>query len=227
MKSLNINELNFEKSIQIDSNDALIIVDVQNDFLPGGALAVEEGDQIIEGINNVAELFREKKAHIIFTQDWHPSNHLSFASSHPGKKPGDSFQTDAIGPVLWPDHCVQGTNGAEFHKDLKVDYGHAIIRKGYNPKIDSYSGFLENDKKSETGLTGVLKSLKIKRILICGLALDYCAYYTAMDGKDFGFDVIFLVNLTRGIDLPEGNISKALKSMIENGIKFGKEESLI
>ena len=223
---MNINDLTFEKNIDIDTNDALIIVDVQNDFLPGGALEVKEGDQIIEGINHVAELFRRKKAHIILTQDWHTSDHFSFASSHPGKKPGDEFQTDAIGPVLWPDHCVQGTNGAKFHKDLKFNYGHVIIRKGYNPKIDSYSGFLENDKKSETGLVGVLKSLEIKRIFICGLALDYCAYYTAMDGRNFGFDVIFLVNLTRGIDLPEGNISRALKSMTENGIKFGKEESL-
>jgi nicotinamidase-related amidase len=226
VNSLNISDLNFEKKINIVSSDALIIVDVQNDFLPGGALAVEEGNQIIEGINRVAESFRKKKAHIIFTQDWHTPDHLSFASSHPGKKPGEEFQTEAIGPVLWPDHCVQGTNGAEFHKDLKVDYAHVIIRKGYNPKIDSYSGFLENDKKSETGLAGVLKSLKIKRIFICGLALDYCAYYTAMDGKDFGFNVIFLVNLTRGIDLPEGNISRALKSMTEKGIKYGKEESL-
>ncbi len=226
MKNLNINELNFEKSIQVDSSDALIIVDVQNDFLPGGTLAVREGDQIIEGINYVAELFRKKKAHIIFTQDWHPTDHLSFASSHPGKSPGDEFQTNAIGPVLWPDHCVQGTFGAGFHNDLKVEYGHVIIRKGYNPKIDSYSGFLENDKKSETGLAGLLKSLKIKRILICGLALDYCAYYTAMDGKEFGYDVIFLVNLTRGIDLPEGNISRALTNMTKNGIMFAKKESL-
>jgi nicotinamidase/pyrazinamidase len=227
VKSLNISDLNFEKSIQINSNDALIIVDVQNDFLPGGALAVKEGDQIIEGINRVAEFFWNEKANIIFTQDWHPSNHLSFASSHPGKKPGDEFQTEAIGPVLWPDHCVQGTKGAEFHKDLKVDYGHVIIRKGYNPKIDSYSGFLENDKKSETGLAGVLKSLKVKRIFICGLALDYCAYYTAMDGIDFGFDVIFLVDLAKGIDLPEGNVSNAMKNMTEKGIKFIKEEGLI
>ena len=226
MNNLNINDLNFEKDIQIGPGDALIIVDVQNDFLPGGKLAVEKGDQVIGGINRVAQICRKKKAHIIFTQDWHPSDHLSFASSHPGKKPGDEFQTDAIGPVLWPDHCVQGTYGAEFHKDLKVNYGHVIVRKGYNPKIDSYSGFLENDKKSETGLAGVLKSLKIKRILICGLALDYCAYYTAMDGIDFGFNIIFLVNLTKGIDLPEGNISRALKNMVERGIKFGKEESI-
>ena len=226
MKSLNISDPNFEKHIDIVQSDALIIVDVQNDFLPGGALAVEEGDQIIEGINRVAEIFRRKKAYIILTQDWHTSDHLSFASSHPGKKPGDEFQTEAIGPILWPDHCVQGTNGAEFHKDLKIDYGHVIIRKGYNPKIDSYSGFLENDKKSETGLSGVLKSLKIKRILICGLALDYCAYYTAMDGIDFGFNVIFLVDLTRGINLPEGNISRVLKNMTEKGIKFSKGENL-
>ncbi|TFG23557.1 MAG: bifunctional nicotinamidase/pyrazinamidase [Promethearchaeota archaeon] len=212
--------------MQINQNDALLIVDIQNDFLPGGALAVEEGDQIINGINKVAEIFRQHNANIILTQDWHPPNHLSFASNHPGKEPGDEYQSEAIGPVLWPDHCVQGTYGAEFHKDLKTDLAHVIIRKGYNPEIDSYSGFLENDKKSETGLAGLVNSLKIKRIFICGLALDYCCFSTAMDGIDFGFEVNLIIDLTKGIDLPQGSISNALKSMVQKGVNFSKEESL-
>lgn len=223
---MNLNDLNFEKSIHINPNDALLIVDIQNDFLPEGALAVEEGDQIINGVNNIAKKFGEHNANIILTQDWHPSNHLSFASNHPGKKPGDEYQTEAIGPVLWPDHCVQGTFGAEFHKDLKIDYAHIIIRKGYNPEIDSYSGFLENDKRSETGLAGLLKSLKIKRIFICGLALDYCCFSTAMDGIDFGFEVNLIIDLTKGIDLPQGSISNALEHMVQKGVKFSKEETI-
>lgn len=223
---MNLNDLNFEKSIQINQNDALLIVDIQYDFLPGGALAVEEGDQIIDGVNNVAQIFRNRKAYIILTQDWHPSNHLSFASNHPGKEPGDEYQTEAIGPVLWPNHCVQATHGSEFHKDLKTDYAHVIIRKGYNPEIDSYSGFLENDKKSETGLAGLLRSLKIKRIFICGLALDYCCFSTAIDGIDFGFEVNLIIDLTKGIDFPQGSISNALESMAQKGVKFSKEETL-
>ena len=226
MIKLKIEDLKLESNISINSNDALLIVDIQNDFLPGGALAVEEGDQIVNGVNNIAEKFRRNNAYIILTQDWHPPNHLSFASNHPGKEPGDEYQTEAIGPVLWPDHCVQGTFGAEFHEDLKTNHAHVIIRKGYNPVIDSYSGFLENDKKSETGLSGLLKSLKIKRIFICGLALDYCCFSTAMDGIDFGFEANLIIDLTKGIDLPQGSISNALESMVQKGVKFSKEETL-
>ncbi len=224
---LNIDDLGFEKNITIKLDDALIIVDMQNDFVPGGSLPVEEGDQIVSRINSIAELFRKNKAYIILTQDWHPKEHLSFASNHPGMSPGDEYQTEAIGPVLWPDHCVQNTYGSEFHEDLKKEYAHAIIRKGYHPEIDSYSGFIENDKKSETGLAGFLNSLKIKRIFICGLALDYCCYFTAIDGIDFGFEVYFLVNLTKGIDLPPGNISSSLEDMKNKGIKFVSKESFV
>ncbi len=224
---LNIDDLGFEKNITIKLDDALIIVDMQNDFVPGGSLPVEEGDQIVSRINSIAELFRKNKASIILTQDWHPKEHLSFASNHPGMSPGDEYQTGAIGPVLWPDHCVQNTYGSGFHEDLKKEYAHAIIRKGYHPEIDSYSGFIENDKKSETGLAGFLNSLKIKRIFICGLALDYCCYFTAIDGIDFGFEVYFLVNLTKGIDLPPGNISSSLEDMKNKGIKFVSKESFV
>jgi len=200
---------------------------MQNDFIPGGSLPVEEGDLIIEGINLVAKIFKNKKVIVVLTQDWHPHNHLSFASNHPGKNPGDEFTSEdgAIGPVLWPDHCVQDTEGAVFHKDLKVDLADKIIQKGMKPNVDSYSGFQDNDKKSETGLRKYLNSLNIKRIFICGLALDYCCYFTAVDGVDFGYDVYFLVDLTRGVDLPPGNISNSLKIMKNRGINFINKES--
>jgi len=200
---------------------------MQNDFIPGGSLPVEEGDLIIEGINLVAKILKNKKAIVVLTQDWHPHNHLSFASNHPGKNPGDEFTSEdgAIGPILWPDHCVQDTKGAEFHKDLKIDLADKIIQKGMKPNVDSYSGFQDNDKKSETGLRKYLNSLNIKRIFICGLALDYCCYFTAVDGVDFGYDVYFLVDLTRGVDLPPGNISNSLKIMKNRGINFINKES--
>lgn len=224
---LKIKELKFERNLKIKNDDALIIVDMQYDFMPGGALPVEEGDQIIEGINNIANKFKNSGAKIVLTQDWHPKNHLSFASNHPGKKPGDEYQTESIGPVLWPDHCVQGSKGARFHEHLQTIYANAIIRKGYNPKIDSYSGFRENDRKSETGLAGYLKSSKIHRIFVCGLALDYCCYFTAMDGIELGFEAFFITDLTKGIDIPPGNISESLKNMYNKGVKFVNKESLL
>jgi len=222
-----VNQIKFEKDIKIESRDALIIVDMQNDFIPGGALAVEEGDLIIEGINQIAEYFKKKKATVVLTQDWHPKNHLSFASNHPGKSPGDPFTSEngAIGPVLWPDHCVQNTKGAEFHKDLKIDLADKIIKKGMNPYVDSYSGFRDNDKKSETGLRDFLNSKKIQRIFLCGLTLDYCGYYTAMDGFEFGYRVYFLIDLTRGVDIPKDNVKNALETMNKTGIKFANIKS--
>ena len=224
---MNTENLTFQKNIVINNNDALLIIDMQYDFMPGGALPVEEGDQIIDDINLVAEIFKNNNGIVVLTQDWHPNNHKSFASSYPNKNPGDSFQSEGIGPVLWPDHCVQGTQGVKFHEKLKTDLAYIIIRKGYNLDVDSYSGFIENDKKSETGLAGLLKSLKIKRIFICGLALDYCCYFTAIDGIDFGFEVYFLVNLTKGIDLPPGNISSSLENMRNKGVKFVAKENFV
>ena len=224
---MSIEKKYYQKNISLGRHDALIIVDMQYDFMPGGALPVEEGDQIIDDINVVAEIFKKNNGIVVLTQDWHPKNHKSFASNYPGKNPGDEFQSEGIGPVLWPDHCVQGTHGAKFHKKLKTDLAYAIIRKGYNLNVDSYSGFVENDKNSETGLAGLLKSLNIKRIFICGLALDYCCYFTAIDGIDFGFEVHFLVNLTKGIDLPPGNISSSLENMRNKGIKFVAKENFV
>lgn len=219
---MNLDTINLEKSIEVQDDDALLVVDIQNDFIPGGALPVEEGDEIIAGINKMTEIFNEKNAKIVFTQDWHPKNHLSFASMHAGKNPGDAFQTEdgSVGPILWPDHCVQGTNGASFHDDLNMIHGNLIIRKGTNPSIDSYSAFLENDKKTETGLAGYLKSLNIKRIFVAGLALDYCCYFTALDGVYFGFNAYLFIDLTKGIDQPPDNIINSLKDMESKGIKF-------
>ncbi len=220
-------DLSFEKDIRIDKNDALIVVDIQYDFIPGGSLPVEEGDLIIDGINQIAKLFKEKKATVVLTQDWHPQNHLSFASNHQGKAPGDKFTSEdgAIGPVLWPDHCIQNTKGAEFHQKLNYDLADKVIKKGMNPKVDSYSSFRDNDKKSETGLREYLNSKDIKRIFVCGLALDYCCYYTAMDAYEFNYAVYFLVELTRGINLPEGSIKNTLNIMKSTGIKFANISS--
>jgi len=219
---MNIKDLDIEKSIEINHNDTLIIVDMQYDFLPGGALAVEDGDEIIDGINKLGNLFQEKGISIIQTQDWHPQEDKSFASNHPGKEPGDEFQGEGIGPVLWPDHCVQGSKGAEFHEDIDKTLARAIIRKGMDPEVDSYSAFRDQLKKKETGLKGFLKGLDIKRIFICGLALDYCCYYSAIDGIEFGFDVYLVIDLTKGIDDPEGSISRALEDMRNKGVKFVK-----
>ena len=217
-----MDSVDFKENIEINQEDALIIIDIQNDFIPGGALPVEGGDLIIQGINKIANIFNDFSRNVILTQDWHPPGHLSFASSHPGMNPGDEFQTTnrAIGPVLWPDHCVQGSIGAEFHDNLNKNLASLIIRKGRNPKVDSYSAFLENDKKTETGLAGYLKSINAKRIFVCGLALDYCCYFTAMDAIDFGFDVYLMLDLTRGIDLPPGNVSNSVENMKKKGIKF-------
>jgi len=221
---VNISDLKIDRNIELKETDALIIVDLQNDFIPGGSLPVEGGDLIINDINELAEIFK-KNGQVILTQDWHPPDHLSFASNHPGKKPGDEYQSKGIGPVLWPDHCVQNSEGAIFHKDLKIELADKIIQKGTNPDIDSYSGFLDNDKKSETGLADYLKSQSVERIFICGLALDYCCYATAMDGVDFGFDVYFLIELTKGIDLPVNNISNSLENMTKKGIRFVNKAS--
>jgi nicotinamidase/pyrazinamidase len=222
-----MNNLSIVKNVDINRKSALIIVDMQNDFIPGGALPVVEGDLIIGDINNLAKEFKKRKALVVLTQDWHPLNHMSFASNHPGKNPGDEFSSDdgAIGPVLWPDHCVQNTKGAEFHENLKVGVADKIIQKGMNPFVDSYSGFQDNDRKSETGLRKYLNSENIKQIFICGLALDYCCYFTAIDGANFGYDVYFLVDISKGIDLPEGNIKKALENMKKKGIKFVNKTS--
>nr|MDO8098322.1 bifunctional nicotinamidase/pyrazinamidase [Candidatus Njordarchaeota archaeon] len=223
---MEIADVKTKKDIKIQPNDALIIVDVQNDFMPNGALPVAEGDLIVPEINQLAEKFCKAGTSIILTQDWHPPNHQSFASSHKGRKPYETYSTEGIGPILWPDHCVQATHGADFHPDLETKFARIIIRKGTNPKIDSYSAFVENDKKTETGLSGFLRTIAIKRIFLCGLALDYCVFYTSKDGKESGFNTVCVIDLTKPVGTPEGIVSRVLEEMTAERIMFTKASEI-
>ena len=219
MQSVRLQELNLTERIRIEDSDALIIVDMQNDFMPSGALAVRGGNEIVAKINRLAEVFHSKDRLVVMTQDWHPPNHLSFASTH-GMKPYALYESNGIGPVLWPDHCIQGTRGAGFHPQIQARLAKAIIRKGYHVTVDSYSTFIENDKKTYTGLSGYLNALGKKRIFLCGLALDYCVYHSAVDGRDLGFDVVVPIDLTKAIDSPPGRLSDTLEIMAERQIEF-------
>lgn len=175
---------------------ALIIVDMQNDFMPGGALAVPEGDLIIDRINELQNKFEL----IVATQDWHPANHKSFASQHEGKNPFDVIELNGLQQTLWPDHCIQGTPGANLHQDLNTNRIEAIFRKGTNPEIDSYSGFFDNGRKKNTGLHGYLQDRKVDAVYVCGLAADYCVYYTAMDALSLGYSTSILDASVKAID---------------------------
>jgi nicotinamidase/pyrazinamidase len=201
---------------------ALIITDIQNDFCPGGALAVPEGDEIIPTINELSKKFEK----IIATQDWHPENHVSFAVNHPNKNEYDVIEYKGIEQVLWPKHCVPGTKGAKFHPDLDTKNVNLILRKGNNPEIDSYSAFKENDKKTLTGLEGYLRNCGIKRTYFTGLALDYCVFYSALDSNELGFETYVIIDATKGIDSPEGNTDKSLSKMKKEGIKIIKSSDL-
>jgi len=195
---------------------ALIIIDVQNDFCPGGALAVPGGDKIIPVINELTGKFKK----IIATQDWHPDSHVSFAMNHPGKNEYDVIEHKGIDQVLWPRHCVAGTEGAEIHPRLESKSFNLILRKGNNSEIDSYSAFRENDKKTVTGLDGYLKNLGVKKTYFTGLALDYCVFYSAIDSIELSFKTFVIIDGTRGIDSPSGNIDKAVSTMKEKGIEI-------
>jgi nicotinamidase/pyrazinamidase len=185
-----------------NDNDALIVVDVQNDFCPGGSLAVPRGDEVVPIINRLAAKFR----HVVLTQDWHPSGHFSFASSHPGKTAFDTV-TASYGPqVLWPDHCVQDTPGAAFHGALQITHACMVVRKGVNRGIDSYSAFYENDRKTPTGLAGYLRERNVKRVWLAGLAFDFCVRYSAEDARRENFAVVVIEDACRGIDL-DGSVA--------------------
>ena len=175
---------------------ALIIVDMQYDFLPGGTLAVNDGDKIIERINKL----QEKYDVVVATQDWHPANHKSFASQHPQNNAFDVIELNGTRQVLWPDHCVQGTKGAEIHKDINQNKISAIIRKGMNPNVDSYSAFFDINKKNPTGLHGFLQDHNVTSVYICGLAADYCVYYTAKDALSLGYTTYILEGTTKAIN---------------------------
>ncbi len=195
--------------------DLLLVVDVQNDFCPGGALGVPEGDAVVPVINRIQPGF----AHVVLTQDWHPPGHQSFASTHPGHAPFETVEA-AYGPqTLWPDHCVQGTPGAAFHPDLETTKAEMIVRKGTRAEIDSYSAFYENDHTTATGLAGYLRERDVTRVFICGLATDYCVHFSALDAARAGFEAVVIEDACRGIDL-EGSLAAANQAMAEAGVAF-------
>jgi nicotinamidase/pyrazinamidase len=201
------------EAITIDNNDVLLVVDMQNDFCPGGALAVPRGDEVVPVINSLAGKFR----HVVLTQDWHPRGHLSFASSHPGKKPFETIAA-AYGPqVLWPDHCVQMTTGAEFHPALRIPHAGLVIRKGMDRSIDSYSAFYENDRTTPTGLVGYLRERGVTRIFVAGLAFDFCVRYSAEDARRENFAVFVIADACRGIDV-DGSVAATHASLEGRGI---------
>jgi len=201
-------------SMQIGQSDALLVIDVQNCFVPGGSLAVKGGDEIVPLINQIARHFQN----VVLTQDWHTADHVSFASQHDGKKPFEAIDLNYGSQVLWPDHCVQGTEGAEVVKGIEIPHAQLIIRKGFHREVDSYSAFLEADRKTQTGLAGYLKGRKIKRVFLCGLATDYCVAWSALDARKFGFQAVVIEDASRGIDL-NGSLAAAWKDMEKAGVK--------
>ncbi|PRX37128.1 nicotinamidase/pyrazinamidase [Meinhardsimonia xiamenensis] len=196
-------------------DEALVVIDVQNDFCPGGALAVPGGDEIVPGINALMAEF----AAVILTQDWHPADHASFASQHAGKAPFETVEMPYGEQVLWPDHCVQGAPGAAFHPDLDTERAQLIIRKGFHREIDSYSAFFENDRTTPTGLEGYLRTRGINRLTLVGLATDFCVNYSALDAARLGFEVTVREDLCRAIDL-EGSLAAAREAMRKAGVRL-------
>ena len=194
---------------------ALIVIDVQNDFCPGGALAVRDGDAIVPIVNGLIE----RHDHVILTQDWHPAGHSSFATSHPGATPFSSMTMPYGSQTLWPDHCVQGTPGADFHPGLEWTKAELIVRKGYRQAIDSYSAFFENDRRTPTGLSGALRERGISRLLLAGLATDFCVAYSALDAAKLGFNVTVAMDACRAIDL-NGSLQDAKSRLREAGVEL-------
>ncbi|MCG8357025.1 MAG: bifunctional nicotinamidase/pyrazinamidase [Kiloniellales bacterium] len=199
----------------------MLVIDVQNDFCPGGALAVPEGDQVVPVINRLAGAFRD----VLMTQDWHPSGHHSFASSHPGRQPFETVELDYGAQVLWPDHCVQGSAGAAFHPALDLPQAELVIRKGFRREIDSYSAFYENDHKTPTGLSGYLRSRGLSRLFLAGLATDFCVHFSAVDAAREGFAVTVIEDACRAIDL-DGSLEAAQRAMREAGVAMVRSEAL-
>jgi len=207
--------------MQITSQDVLLVIDVQNDFCPGGALAVPGGDLVIAPIHAIAQHFD----HIVLTQDWHSPRHASFASTHPGKKPYDQIELNYGTQTLWPDHCVQGTPGADFHPDLQLTRAELILRKGFRPQIDSYSAFFENDRETPTGLAGYLDERDLTRVFLAGLAYDYCVGYSAIDARRLGLEAVILRDACRAIDL-NGSVAQIEKQFEIAGVQLIKTAEL-
>jgi nicotinamidase/pyrazinamidase len=197
----------------ISDQDVFLVVDLQNDFCPGGKLAAPRGDEIVPLVNRLAARFK----HVILTQDWHPAGHLSFASSHAGKKPYDTVQAPYGTQELWPDHCVQGTTGAELRKDLQIAHAELVLRKGYHREIDSYSAFYENDRRTQTGLAGYLRQRGLRRLFLAGLAFDFCVRYSSEDAHREGFDVVVIEDACRGIDV-DGSMAATRQALAELGV---------
>lgn len=199
---------------------ALIVVDVQNGFTPGGNLAVANSDQIIPTINSLAQYFDN----VVLTQDWHPQGHISFFENHPGKSAYDTIELAYGRQVLWPSHCVQGTHDADFHPDLNISKAQLVIRKGFHPHIDSYSAFLEADHRTSTGLAGYLRERGIRDVFIVGIATDFCVAWTAIDAAKLGFNSYVVSDATKGIDL-NGSLQHAWQEMLAQGVKriYAKE----
>lgn len=193
--------------------DVLVVVDVQNDFCPGGALAVPDGDAVVPVINRIAPAFD----HIVLTQDWHPPGHRSFASAHAGRAPYERVTTPYGEQVLWPDHCVQDTPGAALHAGLRLPGAQLVLRKGFRPGIDSYSAFFENDRRTPTGLAGYLRERGLARLVFAGLATDFCVAWSALDARRLGFEAVVLLEASRAIDL-DGSLAQALAQMREAGV---------
>jgi len=203
-----------ETAIRINDNDLLLIIDVQSDFCSGGKLAVADGDAAVPVINRIAKRFQ----HVALTQDWHPSNHSSFATSHPGSAPFDIVTMPYGKQTLWPDHCVQGTPGATFHSQLETERAGLVIRKGFRREIDSYSAFYENDRRTATGLAGYLRERGLQRIFLVGLATDFCVYYSAVDARRLGFAAVLIETGCRAIDLA-GSLDAAWRGMVAAGVQ--------
>jgi nicotinamidase/pyrazinamidase len=201
-------------SIKPDEASALLVIDVQNCFLPGGSLAVKDGEQVVPVINRLSKAF----SNVVLTQDWHTGGHISFASSHSGKKPFETVDLNYGKQVLWPDHCVQGTDGAALSKDLAIPHAGLVIRKGFRKDVDSYSAFTEADGKTSTGLAAYLKARKIKRVFLAGLATDFCVAWSALDARKAGFETYVIEDACRGIDT-QGSLAKAWADMSKAGVK--------
>ena len=198
----------------MDAHSVLIVVDVQNGFMPGGGLPVARGDEVVPVVNVLAKKF----ANVVLTQDWHPAGHASFASSHSGKKPFETTQMPYGTQVLWPDHCVQGTHDAALHADLHIPHAQLIIRKGFHAGVDSYSGFMEADRKTSTGLAAYLSARGLSKVFVCGLATDFCVAWTALDARAEGFDTTVVEDACRAIEM-EGSLAAAWQNMAHAGVQ--------
>jgi nicotinamidase/pyrazinamidase len=219
---MNVRVMYAGDAMQTDAHDVLVVIDVQNDFCPGGALAVAEGDAVIEVIHKIAPRFE----HVVLTQDWHPADHISFASAHAGKNPFEQIDLSYGQQTLWPAHCVQGSNGAEFHPALRLPEAELVLRKGFHREIDSYSAFFENDRETPTGLAGYLEERGLRRVFLAGLAYDYCVGYSALDARRLGLEAFVLKDGCRAIDL--GSSAAKMDSAFERaGVRVIESASLL